>query len=121
MIETHLKNNADLTIATIVIEKERASAFGIMEVDETGRIINFKEKPKDPPTLKDDPSKCLASMGVYIFNPNTLVELLTHDAEVSTSSHDFGKDVIPYQFIMAIKFIRINSETRMAVSVIFRM
>ncbi|MCI4463476.1 MAG: glucose-1-phosphate adenylyltransferase [Caldisericum sp.] len=96
MIETHLKNNADLTIATIVIEKERASAFGIMEVDETGRIINFKEKPKDPPTLKDDPSKCLASMGVYIFNPNTLVELLTHDAEVSTSSHDFGKDVIPY-------------------------
>jgi len=77
-------------------EKSRASQFGILEENEYHRIINFREKPKDPPTLKDNPNRCLASMGIYVFNPDALVELLIHDAEIQTSSHDFGKDVIPY-------------------------
>uniref|UniRef100_A0A7C4Y466 Glucose-1-phosphate adenylyltransferase n=1 Tax=Caldisericum exile TaxID=693075 RepID=A0A7C4Y466_9BACT len=96
MIDFHIQNKGDITIATFVVEKSRASAFGILEVDNTGRIIQFKEKPKEPPILKDEKDKCLASMGVYVFNPDVLTELLVHDAEVSTSSHDFGKDIIPY-------------------------
>jgi len=96
LIQTHIDKDADITISTLIIDKEQASSFGILEVDSDGRVINFKEKPKDPPTLKDNPNKCLASMGVYVFDPKVLVDLLTHDAEVQTSSHDFGKDVIPY-------------------------
>ena len=96
LIESHLRNNADITVSTTTVEKSRASQFGILEENEYHRIINFKEKPKDPQTLKDNPDRCLASMGIYVFNPDTLVELLVHDAEVQTSSHDFGKDIIPY-------------------------
>lgn len=110
LIKTHIENNADITLSALVIDKELSSSFGIIEANSNGKITNFKEKPKDPPVLKDNPNKCLASMGIYVFKPEVLVELLIHDAEVKTSSHDFGKDIIPYAIhhgynVYAHKFI----------------
>ena len=66
-----------------------------MDVDSSGVISSFLEKPAEPPTMPDDDSKCLASMGIYVFKTSTLIELLKADAADESSSHDFGKDIIP--------------------------
>ncbi|MEO9168765.1 MAG: sugar phosphate nucleotidyltransferase, partial [Aestuariivirga sp.] len=65
-------------------------------VDEKERIIGFVEKPKDPPTIPGNPTMALASMGIYVFNTDYLLKLLAEDAANKTSSHDFGKDIIPW-------------------------
>ncbi|MBQ1306234.1 MAG: glucose-1-phosphate adenylyltransferase [Erysipelotrichales bacterium] len=88
MLEDHKKNNADLTIAVMPVPMKEASRFGIMVTDKTGRITKFEEKPKKP-------SSNLASMGIYIFNWKLLRERLLADMETESSSHDFGKDIIP--------------------------
>jgi glucose-1-phosphate adenylyltransferase len=67
-----------------------------MHVDEKERIIGFVEKPKDPPTIPGNPTLSLASMGIYVFNTDYLLKLLAEDAANKTSSHDFGKDIIPW-------------------------
>ncbi len=95
MVDAHLKSGADLTIGVVKADKKLASAFGIVSAQGDGRIIDFKEKPKNPPTLPEDPTKSLVSMGIYVFNTEALLKMLRHDAEISTSSHDFGKDIIP--------------------------
>lgn len=96
ILEEHISNNADITIGSIIVNKESSPLFGVLKVANNGLVEDFKEKPKSPPTLKENPDKILASMGVYIFNTKVLLDLLIHDAEVANSSHDFGKDVIPY-------------------------
>ncbi|MGB9695166.1 MAG: glucose-1-phosphate adenylyltransferase [Caldisericaceae bacterium] len=96
MIEEHIANNADITIGSIIAGKEKSTFFGVLKVGNTGWVEDFKEKPKSPPVIPDNPEKILASMGVYVFNTRVLLDLLIHDAEVSSSSHDFGKDIIPY-------------------------
>jgi glucose-1-phosphate adenylyltransferase len=73
-----------------------ASAFGVMDVDETNRVRSFIEKPKDPPPMPGRPDRALASMGIYIFNAEFLYEQLVRDSQQPGSSHDFGKDVIPH-------------------------
>ncbi len=88
MLETHLENNADLTISVIEVTLEEAKRFGILSADEDGRITEFVEKP-----LK--PKSTLASMGIYIFNYKVLREALVKDAADENSSHDFGKNIIP--------------------------
>ena len=88
MLETHKKNNADLTIAVMPVPWEEASRFGILTADEDGRISKFTEKPKKPDSN-------LASMGIYIFTADLLVETLKEDANDQNSSHDFGGDIIP--------------------------
>lgn len=95
MIAHHVESGADMTIACIEVEAERASAFGILGVDEEGRVRRFVEKPEHPETLPDRPTRCLASMGIYVFNRGFLFEQLYKDAHTPNSSHDFGKDVIP--------------------------
>jgi len=95
MLEDHVTSGADVTVGCIVVAKKEASALGVMEVDSSGRILKFLEKPSIPPTLPDDDSKCLASMGIYVFKTTTLIELLKADAANESSSHDFGKDIIP--------------------------
>lgn len=95
MIAHHVESGADMTIACIEVEAERASAFGILGVDEEGRVRRFVEKPEHPETLPDRPTHCLASMGIYVFNRGFLFEQLYKDAHTPNSSHDFGKDVIP--------------------------
>ncbi len=96
MLAFHISKEADITIGTVIIQKDMASNFGIMQVDGENKIIGFREKPRDPPTLPEDADLCLASMGIYIFNKDVLTSLLEHDENVELSSHDFGKDVIPY-------------------------
>ena len=96
MHDFHVKNNADLTISAIPIPIEQASEYGIMEVDENWHLTNFVEKPTTKPKhIPGDETKCLASMGNYIFNRNKLIEELRIDADIQTSNHDFGKNIIP--------------------------
>ena len=95
LIETHLKNKADMTVACSVFPKEDASQFGVVEVSEDNKILGFEEKPKNPKTIPGDDKNILASMGVYLFNRNALLDALNKDAQDKKSEHDFGKNVIP--------------------------
>ena len=89
MLAYHKEHNADATIAVIEVPMKEASRFGIMNTDEeTGRIVEFEEKPEHPKSN-------LASMGIYIFNWKLLRKMLMADMKDSESSHDFGKDIIP--------------------------
>lgn len=90
----HKANGAMATVAAIEVDKKEASAFGVMQVDKDWRIIGFEEKPRDPKTIPGFSDRCLASMGVYLFNTETIIQQLKMDAAQS-SAHDFGKDIIP--------------------------
>lgn len=92
----HIRKHADLTISAIPIPIEMADEYGIIEVDENWQLTGFIEKPKHKPKhIPNDPTKCLASMGNYIFKAKELVKALKLDAVDENSSHDFGKNVIP--------------------------
>ncbi|MTH77973.1 glucose-1-phosphate adenylyltransferase [Paracoccus aestuariivivens] len=95
MLRQHVQSRADVTIGCLTVPRADASSFGVMAVDETGRITSFLEKPADPPAMPDDPAHSLASMGIYVFNWAFLRELLLEDAADAESSHDFGNDLIP--------------------------
>ncbi len=92
----HVAKNADMTAACVEVPVEEAMAFGVMGVDDDGRVTSFVEKPADPPTISGKPGTSLASMGIYVFNAPFLYEQLTRDTGIPDSSHDFGKDIIPY-------------------------
>jgi len=94
MLEAHINNNADITIAALEVPKEEAKGFGVMGADEANRIIEFQEKPDNPNTIPGRPDTSYASMGIYIFSTNSLVKYLSKDAKTN-SSHDFGKNIIP--------------------------
>jgi len=96
LLAFHARNNADLTVACIEVPLEEASSFGVMGVDEHRRIVSFVEKPAQPHPIPGHPGMALANMGVYVFNARFLYEQLSRDADDPRSSHDFGKDVIPY-------------------------
>lgn len=96
MLAYHAANSADMTVACLDVPIEDASAFGVMSVDEEGRIVDFQEKPKNPTAIPGHPDRALASMGIYIFNAAFLYEQLIRDADDRQSSHDFGHDLIPY-------------------------
>ena len=88
MLAAHKKANADATIAVIEVPMKEASRFGIMNTDESGRIVEFEEKPEHPKSN-------LASMGIYIFTWKLLRKMLLADIKNPDSNHDFGKDIIP--------------------------
>jgi len=88
MISFHVENRADVTVATLKVSPEEASRFGILETDESYRVVRFEEKPPEPKST-------LASMGIYVFNTEVLSDVLKADAANSQSSHDFGKDIVP--------------------------
>ncbi|MCI4678715.1 glucose-1-phosphate adenylyltransferase [Rhodoblastus acidophilus] len=96
MLQQHVDAGADVTVGCLEVTPEEATAFGVMGVDVNNRIISFLEKPKNPPTIPGAPDRCLASMGIYVFETKFLFELLREDAANPRSSHDFGKDLIPY-------------------------
>ncbi len=96
MLATHVKNNADMTVACINVPLEDAKGFGVLAVDESDRVIEFAEKPANPKHMPGDTTKAFASMGIYVFNAKFLYEQLIRDAGDSKSSHDFGGDIIPY-------------------------
>ncbi len=95
MLEFHESSAADLTIAALPVPLDEGRQFGVMQVDPHNRVIGFQEKPATPAPLPDDPTHCLASMGIYIFSARLLFELLLADANQPDSNHDFGKDIIP--------------------------
>ncbi len=95
MLEFHLSKGADLTVAAVPAPRKEASAFGVLHVDENHQIINFLEKPPDPPGMPGNPKMSLVSMGVYIFAAETLVRELIADAKNKESQHDFGRNIIP--------------------------
>ncbi|MBT8410944.1 MAG: glucose-1-phosphate adenylyltransferase [Octadecabacter sp.] len=95
MLRQHVETGADVTVGCLTVPREEATAFGVMATDADGRITSFLEKPADPPSTPEDPTKALASMGIYVFNWSHLRELLIKDAEDPNSSNDFGNDLIP--------------------------
>jgi len=95
MVNFHRRKRADVTIATVPVGKGKAQNFGIMSVDSDNRVIGFQEKPSHPETIPGDPGHALASMGIYVFSSERLMEELKDDAADPTSTHDFGRDLIP--------------------------
>ncbi len=114
MLAYHRRRKAEATVSAIEVNKEEASEFGIIEVDKDYNIVGFEEKPKkNPKTIPGKKDKCFASMGIYIFNTETITQMLREDAEQATS-HDFGKDIIPTMFkrrkVLAYNFIDENKK-----------
>ena len=96
MLKDHVDKGADCTVACVEVPIEEASDFGVMAVDGSMRIVDFLEKPKSPPAMANKPRRALASMGVYVFTAEFLYAELERDHRDGTSSHDFGKDIIPH-------------------------
>ncbi|TCT21925.1 glucose-1-phosphate adenylyltransferase [Thiobaca trueperi] len=107
MIAYHVESGADMTVGCLEVETARASEFGVMSVDDDNRVRSFAEKPSNPETIPGSPDRCLASMGIYVFNRGFLFEQLIKDAGTPKSSHDFGKDIIP----AVIKLYRVMAYT----------
>ena len=116
MLEFHIENNADATVAAIPVAPEAAAGqFGVMEVNRDFRIVGFEEKPEHPKLIPGLTDRCLCSMGIYIFSTQFLRETLTRDAADPTSQHDFGTNIIPSAIgqnrIFAYSFMDENRKT----------
>ena len=96
MLQQHVDSGADVTVGCLEVPRMEATGFGVMHVDAKDRIVAFVEKPSDPPAIPGHPDLALASMGIYVFNTDYLCALLAEDAASISSSHDFGKDIIPW-------------------------
>ncbi|MGE3295996.1 MAG: glucose-1-phosphate adenylyltransferase [Porticoccaceae bacterium] len=95
MLNRHIDSGADMTIGCLPVPLREAQGFGVMAVDAAGWVQAFREKPSHPPPCPEDPTRALASMGIYVFARAFLERILDHDAHSPTSCHDFGRDVIP--------------------------
>jgi glucose-1-phosphate adenylyltransferase len=95
MLQQHVDSGADVTVGCLEVPRMEATGFGVMHVDDKDRIIDFVEKPADPPGMPDKPDFALASMGIYVFHTKFLFEALKRDAADPSSNRDFGKDIIP--------------------------
>ena len=95
MLAFHADSGAAMTIGCVEVPTSEASAFGVMQVDTDNRVLEFMEKPADPPSIPGRDGVALASMGIYVFGAQFLYDALAADAADTRSSHDFGKDVIP--------------------------
>lgn len=96
MLADHVSKGRDCTVGCIAVPRHEATAFGVMAIDENYLITDFVEKPAEPPTMPGDPTRSLASMGIYIFNARFLYSELERDMKDPHSQHDFGKDIIPH-------------------------
>jgi glucose-1-phosphate adenylyltransferase len=95
LVDAHEASGADVTVAALPVDRNEAREFGTMEVDASGRVRGFREKVADPPPYPADPTKALASMGIYCFSADFLLEQLRLDAGDCGSRHDFGHDLLP--------------------------
>ncbi|WP_187428829.1 Glucose-1-phosphate adenylyltransferase [Roseobacter fucihabitans] len=95
MIRHHVDSGADVTVGCIEVPRMEARGFGVMKVDTEDRILDFVEKPNDPPAMPGHPDHALASMGIYVFETEYLFKLLDECAADPDYNHDFGGDVIP--------------------------
>lgn len=109
MLQSHVDNKSDLTMACMDVPREEASRFGIVGVDDMHNVLSFIEKPQQPPEIPDKPGYSFVNMGIYVFNASTLRDVLLEMENKKLRSHDFGKDVLPYMIknkmnVMAYKF-----------------
>jgi glucose-1-phosphate adenylyltransferase len=95
MVAYHVEKGADITVGVVEVPVEKAREFGVLSVTEWNRVTQFAEKPQDPEPIPGRPGVALASMGIYVFNGRLLEKLLTEDARVADSKHDFGRNIIP--------------------------
>ena len=96
MLAEHVNTGADFSVACMTVESEKAAnQFGVLSVDDTGRITHFEEKPNVPTTVPGQKDMALVSMGVYLVSNEYLASRLREDALSRSSTHDFGKDIIP--------------------------
>jgi glucose-1-phosphate adenylyltransferase len=95
MVDRHVESGTGVTVAGIRVPIEEASAFGVIEADEHGRIISFQEKPEHPMPIPGDPSSAYVSMGNYVFDTEVLRQVIAEDAEDEDSRHDIGGNIIP--------------------------
>ncbi len=113
MVAAHAAKGADITVGCIPVDIEEARAFGVMAVDDDGRIIEFTEKPEHPKGMPGDESRALASMGIYVFSSDYLRRRLREDAADPSSTHDFGHDLIPHAIrhdnAFAFRFMQANT------------
>jgi glucose-1-phosphate adenylyltransferase len=96
MLSEHVQQGADVTVGCLEVPRAEASDFGVMHVNESNIIESFLEKPANPPAMPGNPEMSLASMGIYVFESKFLFEQLRRDADDHNSTHDFGRDVVPY-------------------------
>jgi glucose-1-phosphate adenylyltransferase len=96
MLQQHVDSGADVTVGCLEVPRMEATGFGVMHVNEKDEILDFVEKPANPPGIPDKPDFALASMGIYVFHTKFLAEVLKRDAADPSSNRDFGKDIIPY-------------------------
>ena len=96
MLQYHLDKKADLSISSLFVPKSLASEFGVIKIDKNYRVIDFVEKPKDPPEIPDRPGESFVNMGVYVFKVNILLKIIKEMGEKRLDNTDFGKHVIPY-------------------------
>ena len=95
MLDSHLERHADCTVAAIPVPRDEAHGFGIIAVDDRGRVVAFDEKPARPREIPGRPGWCLASMGNYFFTTEALIDMLRVDNQSKGSRHDFGTDILP--------------------------
>jgi glucose-1-phosphate adenylyltransferase len=96
LLVEHVESGADMTVCCLEVPvAEAAGTFGVMQIDDTGRVVGFQEKPAEPAEIPGRPGYALASMGNYVFNTDFLYDRLVEDAAEMGSTHDFGNDVIP--------------------------
>lgn len=96
MVEFHREMGADLTVATLRVPRREARAFGCLHVDSSGWVRGFVEKPENPPAIPGDPDHTLVSMGNYVFRTRTMLSELRRNAELESTTHDFGRDILTH-------------------------
>src|SRR6476646_4669244 len=105
MLNFHIEKKAAGTVAAIPVAIEEGREFGIIDVGPNGEMKNFLEKPKNPPPMPGNPKMCLASMGNYLFNTDSLVQEVVRDAANESSAHDFGKSIISEMYKRAPVYV----------------
>jgi glucose-1-phosphate adenylyltransferase len=115
MLAYHKETGADVTLATLPVSPEEVSRFGVVEVGSTGEVLGFQEKPASTSFRSPfNPNAVDASMGIYIFNTDTLLKALIADADDTESKHDFGHNILPnllgQKKMMAYSFVDENKQ-----------
>ncbi len=95
LLASHIDSGAGITVSCVEVPSAQGREFGIVEADADDRIVQFWEKPQSPPEIPNKPGRCYASMGIYVFDADLMIDELVRDARDPSSSHDFGKDILP--------------------------